>query len=129
MQEYELVANLLKDRPRVVLLHGEMGAGKTTFVQGVLKLLGVKDAVTSPTFTIINQYEVGDQNFFHADLYRIKDQSELLNTDFFEILGGKNVFFVEWPYNNVDKKVYKNIDAINIKIEVISETERKITID
>jgi len=86
-----------------------MGAGKTTFVAKELK----KYPVTSPTFSIINQYA---PNIFHADLYRIKNVSELYNTDFFDILyDDKNTFYIEWPYNNVPKEVYykcKNISHV-----------------
>jgi tRNA threonylcarbamoyl adenosine modification protein YjeE len=93
-----------------------MGAGKTMFTQKVVRaILGDQVNVTSPTFTIINQYA---PNIFHADLYRIKAQSELYNTDFFEILHGDNLFFIEWPYNNVDKAVYKDLkNVVNVYID------------
>jgi tRNA threonylcarbamoyl adenosine modification protein YjeE len=97
----------------IILLQGEMGAGKTYFVQKFVS------GATSPTFTIINQYA---DNIFHADLYRIKSQSELVNTDFFEILkkcdDDKSLFFIEWPYNNVDKNIYKSLkNVIRINID------------
>ena len=112
--------------PCVVLLHGEMGAGKTTFVKSVVGELLPNVNVTSPTFTIMNQYS---DNIFHADLYRIKDTAELENTDFFEILHGENIFFIEWPFNNVDKSIYDGLNVKNIHIEVINESERKITVN
>jgi len=111
----------------VILLHGEMGAGKTTYVINEMKKLCPDANVTSPTFTIINQYA---PNIFHADLYRIKDMSELYNTDFFEILYGENIFYIEWPYNNVDKAIYEKCKNIkNVHIEVVSENKRKIIIN
>ena len=82
-----------------------MGSGKTTFVREYAKQFIPSAHVTSPTFTIINQYA---DNIFHADLYRIRDVQELYNTDFFEILNGENIFFIEWPFNNVPKDIYKN---------------------
>jgi tRNA threonylcarbamoyladenosine biosynthesis protein TsaE len=122
-------ASIRLNKPFVVLLHGDMGAGKTTFVQKVLKNIKTREgrinpmAVTSPTFTIINQYA---PNVFHADLYRIKNEGELHNTDFFEILNGNNVFFIEWPYNNVSKSVYKNIRfGVNVNITVGKNGKRK----
>ena len=111
--------------PCLVLLHGEMGAGKTTWVKDVMKKLCPNVHVTSPTFTIINQYA---DNIFHADLYRIKDITELENTDFFEILNGKNIFFIEWPFNNVPSDIYKaHPNVVNINIEVLKNGKRKIT--
>jgi len=80
-----------------------MGAGKTAYVKEVLAMHLPNVNVTSPTFTIINQYA---DNVFHADLYRIKDIRELGNTDFFEIMRGDNVFFIEWPFNNMPKDLY-----------------------
>lgn len=94
--------------PTLILLHGQMGAGKTHYVKSLYP------QATSPTFNIINQYA---DNVFHADLYRIKDVSELYNTDFFEILNGNNIFFIEWPYNNVPKSIYEshpNVVDINL---------------
>ena len=127
MKYYEFAARLKAQKSAVVLLHGEMGAGKTYFVTHVMKELDPNVKVTSPTFTIINQY---GENIFHADLYRIKDVRELQNTDFFEILGGDNIFFIEWPLNNVPKETYsKHPNCINVNIEVINGKRRKITID
>jgi len=92
-------------KPFVVLLNGDIGAGKTTFVSKILKKI-VSAQITSPTFTIINQYS---NNIFHIDLYRIKDEKELQNTDFYEIIHGDNVVFIEHPYNCVHASEYKNI--------------------
>jgi tRNA threonylcarbamoyladenosine biosynthesis protein TsaE len=113
--------------PLVVLLNGEMGAGKTTFVSRVLKSVLPNVVVQSPTFTIINEYA---PNVFHADLYRIKSGAELLNTDFFEILYGDNVFFIEWACNNVDEKIYEKCrNVVRLNIEVMGEKKRKYFID
>ena len=92
-----------------------MGAGKTHYVkQEIKKLLG-RDIASSPTFSIINQYA---DNIFHADLYRIGDQSELENIGFFEILRDpKNTFYIEWPYNNVDKSIYNGLNIKHVHIE------------
>ena len=121
-------AKKLKEKPSaLVLLHGDMGAGKTYFVIQVIKYLVPGATVTSPTFTIINQYA---DNIFHADLYRIKNARELENTDFFEILQGDNIFFIEWPFNNVPKEIYANHpNLINVHIEVQNGKKRKYIID
>ena len=114
------------EKPCTVLLLGEMGAGKTTFVSEVVKrLCGAH--VTSPTFGIINQYA---PDIFHADLYRIRDAKELENTDFYEILYGDNIFFIEWPFNQVDPAAYAKCKrVVKVHIKVVNETEREFTFD
>lgn len=127
MKYSDFAEKLKSSESTLVLLHGEMGAGKTYFVTQVMKELAPTAKVTSPTFTIINQYT---ENIFHADLYRIKDSAELQNTDFFEILDGDNIFFIEWPYNNMPNDIYsKHNNIINVHIEVEHGQKRKITVD
>jgi len=122
----EIVSNCIKNKkPATVLLCGDMGAGKTTFVKDVLKDILPEVNVTSPTFAIINTYA---DNVYHADLYRIKDVSELENIDFYGILGGDNVFFIEWPFNNVPEDIYKSLPNVtNVNILVGENERRKIT--
>ena len=116
---------LKKEGPSTVLLEGPMGAGKTTFTAEVIRNLNKKIAASSPTFTIINHYG-GD--IYHVDLYRIQDEHELRNTDFYEIVNGENFVFIEWPQrlqtlSKVSSKVFRVI------IEITGETGRRITID
>lgn len=86
---------------KVVALNGEMGAGKTTLVHALCNYLGVKDTVSSPTFSIINEYEfVKDnerQTIFHIDLYRLKDEEEAIRTGIEDCLYSDAWCFVEWP--------------------------------
>jgi tRNA threonylcarbamoyladenosine biosynthesis protein TsaE len=81
----------------VVLIHGELGAGKTTFVRGAARALGVSDPVTSPTFSIGHRYRGADVTVTHLDLYRLQDlqaeDPELLE----DYLGPEHIAFVEWP--------------------------------
>ena len=86
----------IKDR-RVVALHGDMGAGKTTLVSAVCDLLQVEDAVSSPTFSIINEYGYRDGNLYHIDLYRLKDEEEAIRTGVEDCLYSGDYCFVEWP--------------------------------
>ena len=79
----------------IVILNGELGAGKTAFVQGAAKGLGVNGYVNSPTFTIMNRYE-GRVNVYHFDTYRINDFDELLAVGAEEFIYGDGVSFVEW---------------------------------
>jgi len=79
----------------VLALHGELGSGKTCFVQGLARALGVRQAVTSPTFTIVNEYS-GRCPLVHMDLYRIQDPEELLSIDFENYLDTKGIIVIEW---------------------------------
>lgn len=80
----------------LILLEGPLGAGKTTFAQGVGAGCGVREPVTSPTYNLILRY-AGDRPFTHVDLYRLEDASELETLDLDAILGGSGVTCVEWP--------------------------------
>ena len=81
----------------VVLISGEMGVGKTTLIKELLSLYGVTDNVTSPTFSIINEYLIdNDEVIYHMDLYRIKDIAELENIGFFEYIKSKRTCLIEW---------------------------------
>lgn len=99
----------------VVLFDAMMGAGKTTFISYVVKCLGGKNP-SSPTFAIINQYA---NNIFHADLYRIDNVKELINTDFYEIIGAKNFVFIEWA----EKLDYKG-KCIRVEISIKEDGTR-----
>lgn len=83
----------------VILLRGEMGAGKTVFTKGLCRALGVEDYVTSPTFTVVNEYEGKAFPIYHFDLYRIEDEDELLEIGFEEYLQSGGVCIIEWPQN------------------------------
>ena len=82
----------------VFAMHGDMGAGKTTFVHSLCEQLGVKDAISSPTFSIINQYKAaGEKIVYHIDLYRLKDEEEAIQAGIEDCLFSGNICFVEWP--------------------------------
>ena len=91
--------NLMGDN-KVVAMHGEMGAGKTTFIHGLCDVLGVKDVVTSPTFSIINQYLYNsNETIYHIDLYRLKNNQEAIATGVEDCVYSGCYCFVEWPEN------------------------------
>jgi len=83
---------------KVIALHGEMGAGKTTFVHAVCDELGVQGAVGSPTFSIINEYTTADnKTIYHLDLYRLKNAQEAIDAGVEDCFYSGNLCFVEWP--------------------------------
>jgi len=105
----------------VFALSGDLGSGKTTFVQGFLKGLGVRKKITSPTFVLIKNYELRIKNYgnrkraYHIDCYRIKKSKELLSLGLKEILNNpQNIALIEWP-ENIKRILPKN--AIWLKFE------------
>ena len=84
---------------KVFAFKGEMGAGKTTFIHSLCQAMGVTGSISSPTFSIINQYVVPANNsiIYHMDLYRLKDEQEALNAGVEDCLYSGNICLVEWP--------------------------------
>lgn len=111
----------IKNDKRVILLNGEMGAGKTTFTKYFAAAIGLKDQSASPTFTILNTYESEKIKLLHFDLYRIDSLQELEQTGFFEYIEDEAFVIIEWS-NKLDLKEY--FDEV-IEIEIVkSNTER-----
>ena len=81
---------------KIWVFEGEMGAGKTTFIQVLCKLLGVVSPVQSPTFALVNEYQTPEGEIYHFDFYRIRHQSEALDLGFEEYLDSGNYCFIEW---------------------------------
>jgi tRNA threonylcarbamoyladenosine biosynthesis protein TsaE len=80
-----------------IYLHGDLGAGKTTLVRGVLRGLGHRGAVKSPTYTLVEVYEVSRLHLHHFDFYRFHDPREWIDAGFRETFNGRNVSLIEWP--------------------------------
>jgi tRNA threonylcarbamoyladenosine biosynthesis protein TsaE len=111
---------------KVVALHGEMGAGKTTFIHAVCDVLLVKNSVSSPTFSIINEYITGDGNIiFHLDLYRLKNETEAINAGVEDCLYSNNLCLVEWP--EIIPGLFPP-DTVHCYISVTGNSERKLVI-
>ena len=81
---------------QVFAFYGSMGAGKTTFIKAICEELGVEDVVTSPTFTIVNEYE-GEGPIYHFDCYRIKKLEEVYDMGYEDYFYGDGLCFIEWP--------------------------------
>ena len=126
----ELAKEILKRKGEaafVVFLDGDLGTGKTTLVKEIIFALGLKEKVKSPTFTIIEPYELNNENIYHVDLYRIIDPTELEIIGLREYLNESNaIIFIEWP-----EKSYGYLKKFDLKISLkhLSENERKCRIE
>ncbi|MBI2722868.1 MAG: tRNA (adenosine(37)-N6)-threonylcarbamoyltransferase complex ATPase subunit type 1 TsaE [Bacteroidetes bacterium] len=87
----------LNQHLKVFLMDGQMGAGKTTLIKEICKTLGSTDNFSSPTFSIINEYNYPNGKIFHFDLYRIKNMAELMDLGFDEYVYSGQYCFIEWP--------------------------------
>lgn len=111
------------DRP-LIAFSGEMGAGKTTFIQSLCKKLGVPGEVNSPTFSLVNEYfTTTGESLFHFDLYRIEDPDELFDLGYEEYFFSGKRCFIEWP-----EKASHLIpdDALLVRIEVMDDGTREL---
>lgn len=111
----------------VVILSGDLGSGKTKFVEGVLSKFGLENEISSPTFTIVNEYKKDDINIYHFDVYRLEDSDE------FYAIGGEEYFekgicLIEWGEIIEDALPSKYI-KINFKRNIEDDNKREINID
>lgn len=124
------IASLLKGGD-IILLYGELGVGKSTLVKGIAEVLGVKETVNSPTFTLMNVYEAKKDNIkklVHVDTYRLKNQEDLEDVGIDEYTRDKNsVCIFEWPDKLGD--TIKNRNPIKITIEYLDNNKRKISFE
>lgn len=118
---------LIKNKD-VFILEGDLGYGKTTLVRSMARALSAESIVSSPTFTIINEYDIimrGEETVMrHIDLYRLRDVSEVYALGLFEIINENGVSFIEWGDKFIE--IFKN--CYKLKIEMIDENTRKFTL-
>lgn len=116
----------LIDDHRIIALYGEMGAGKTTFTTALCRALGVReDAVSSPTFAIVNEYRTLEgEPLFHFDFYRIEKLEEALDIGFYDYIDSGCLCIMEWP-ENIDGLLPE--DTLKVTIKVNSDLSRTIS--
>jgi len=123
-QETQEFANYLSNfvyKGLVILLYGDLGAGKTTFTKGLASGLNIKETINSPTFNIVKCYFKGDINLFHIDAYRLENNKQDIGLD--EYIYGDGICVIEWP-NYIDYLLPKEYLMINII--PLSKNKRKI---
>lgn len=114
------------EKGTTVCLTGDLGTGKTHFAKGFAKGMGIDENITSPTFTIVNEYHEGRLPFYHFDVYRVNDLDEILDIGFDEYIYGQGVTLIEWA--DMIEAILPE-DFIHVKIEKTDHPdERKITI-
>jgi len=103
---------------RILAFYGEMGAGKTTIIKAICKYLGAGEIVSSPTFTIVNEYRTSAYgSLFHIDLYRIRKKEEVFDFGIEEYLSGGSYCFIEWP-DLIDEMLPPGTLKIRITVDV-----------
>ena len=109
----------------VIAYRGDLGAGKTAFTRGLARGLGYLDAVTSPTYTIVNEYLGGRLPLFHFDMYRLPSADDLWDIGWEDYLDRGGICAVEWSENVADAME----DAVTVTIEKLGEDTRRITLE
>ncbi|MBE9585611.1 tRNA (adenosine(37)-N6)-threonylcarbamoyltransferase complex ATPase subunit type 1 TsaE [Mucilaginibacter sp. JRF] len=111
---------------RIFVFYGDMGAGKTTLIKELAAALGVTEAVTSPTFSIVNEYVIADGKVYHFDFYRLKTQSEALDMGYEEYFYSGNYCFIEWP-----EKIPDLLPAhyTRVAITALSDNQRQLEVE
>ncbi|WP_160070157.1 tRNA (adenosine(37)-N6)-threonylcarbamoyltransferase complex ATPase subunit type 1 TsaE [Sphingobacterium bovisgrunnientis] len=111
---------------RIFLFYGNMGAGKTTFINELCLALGVTEQTSSPTFSIVNEYSIPSGNIFHFDFYRLKNEMEALDMGYEEYFYSGDYCFVEWS-----EKIPNllPLNYVKVAIEVIENQHRLITLE
>jgi len=122
----EQILEEIKER-KIIAFYGNMGAGKTTLITELCRALNVVDTISSPTFSLVNEYHTqNDEIIFHFDFYRIEKQEEVYDFGYEEYFYSENLCLIEWP------ELIENLlpeDYITIKIEIIDNDSRLITVE
>lgn len=126
--DYQIILNSVFEFAKgrnIWLFTGDLGAGKTTMIQEILHYLGSEDKVTSPTFSLVNEYTIPEGKVYHMDLYRLNDPVEALNIGLLEYIDSGSYCFIEWP--EIATTLFDD-DSLKINIEILDLNERKINL-
>jgi len=128
LNDLDFVANQLIENveTKILLFYGDMGVGKTTLIKAIVKALGSSDEVSSPTFSIVNEYELENDKIFHFDLYRIKDLEEAYNFGIEDYIYSDNWLLIEWP-QKIESILIDNYNQIELNLE--SKNKRNLKIE
>jgi tRNA threonylcarbamoyladenosine biosynthesis protein TsaE len=115
---------------KVFLFHGEMGAGKTTLIAALCKYKGVREAVSSPTFSIINEYVYEEQGLekkiFHLDLYRLNSIEEIIGAGVEDCIYSDQICFVEWPQKS---PLLFDKNSVKVFVSIINDRLREVKVE
>lgn len=128
LEEIERIANevVAQNPHKVIIFNGQMGVGKTTLIKVLAAILGVKDTISSPTFSLVNEYKVTEnQNVYHFDVFRLQSESEALDMGIDEYLYSGHWCFIEWAEKipNLLPDLYSTIN-----LELLPDGKRKLTL-
>ncbi|WP_298535191.1 tRNA (adenosine(37)-N6)-threonylcarbamoyltransferase complex ATPase subunit type 1 TsaE [uncultured Algibacter sp.] len=117
LNDAEAVAKQLlrQVKSKTLLFYGDMGAGKTTLISAIVKALGSKDYVSSPTFSIVNEYRAMDHIIYHFDMYRIESIEEAYNFGIEDYLESESWKLIEWP-NKIEDILFDDFDKIELEL-------------
>ena len=120
----EVAQQILSQKPQnIILFNGEMGIGKTTLIKALAKVLGVKGTTSSPTFSLVNEYQTSENKLlYHFDVYRLKNENEALDMGIEEYLYSGNWCFIEWA-EKIPNLIPEQHSTINIKLRTDGKRE------
>jgi len=116
------IAEYAGDR-KIWLFSGEIGAGKTTLIQQICQFYGITEKVTSPTYSLINQYKLDQGILYHLDLYRLNSLEEVIDIGIEDLLYGESYCLIEWP-DLISPLLPEEV--LKIKLEIVEDSKRKI---
>lgn len=124
----EVAQKIIDQNPKkVILFHGEMGVGKTTLIKALALALGVQDATSSPTFSLVNEYQTAERlKLYHFDVYRLKSETEAYDMGLDEYLDSGNWCFIEWA-EKIPNLIPEEHSVIEIKLIEEGKRELKLT--